>query len=252
MFEIDCILEKIKEGVTYPFLQEFLSEPSKRIRSKVAILYLKSANKEISENIFNILATGELIHNASLLHDDVIDEADMRRKKTTVSRSISPKISVLAGDYLISKAMEKVLTINNPQVTEIFRICTQKMCEAEFSQYFSRGIIPTKDDYLKICEGKTATLFSSVLKSCAIISGMDINHAKKFGKIFGIYFQIKNDLNKDSALQDKKNGIYTAIDIIGIEKTQFLLDNYREEMRTLLGVFTDSIYKKELEDLFKE
>ena len=232
-------------------LKNFVSSGSKFIRSKLAILYLKSHNIEISNDILNILISGEIIHNASLLHDDVIDNADFRRGKTSISKEFSPKISILAGDFLISKAIEILLEIKNFEIIKIFKDCTQKMSEAEIKQFFLRKQIPSKEEYLKICEGKTATLFSSILESCAIISGIQKENARIFGKIFGTYFQIKNDLDINSSNADKLNNIYTAKDILGIENTKNLLDNYIEEMSILLEELPNKIYKKELEDLIQ-
>lgn len=252
MRELDKVLENMKKGIEYPFLLEFLEEPSKRIRSRLAIFYLKISEKEFNKDIYNIITAGELIHNASLLHDDVIDETELRRGKTTIGAKISPKISILAGDYLISLAMSKILEINNLQILNIFKDCTKTMCEAEFQQYFLRGQVPSKDDYINICKGKTGTLFAAILESCALLTGMNISNARKFGETFGVYFQIKNDLDSVSAQEDKKNSIYTAKSVLGIEKTLYLLDNLKEEMRNLLGVFPESNYRQELEGLFND
>lgn len=246
---MDNVLNIMKEGIEYQFLLEFLEEPSKRIRSKLAILYLKSCDKTLDDQIYSVLAVGELIHNASLLHDDVIDEADCRRGKTPIGAKLSPKISILAGDYLVSKAIAK---LNSPEIIKIFQNCTQTMCEAEFKQYFLRGKVPTKDEYINICKGKTGALFSAILESCALSTGMDVQSAKTFGELYGIYFQIKNDLEEKSLRTDEKNEIFTAISVLGIEKTLSLLDNLREKMKIILGVFPESKYRQELEGLFRE
>ena len=126
------------------------------------------------------------------------------------------------------------------------------MTEAEIKQLFMRGEKPSIEEYLEICKGKTANLFSTILSCCAEISSMEDKYkenAKLFGETFGLYFQIKNDLNLDSAIIDKQNEIYTAIDIIGIEKTNNLLDNYKEEMENLIKNFPENIYKESLKDL---
>lgn len=246
------ITEKMREGIEYPFLLEFLDTSSKMIRSKLSILYLKSSGNEPDNNIYNILAAGELIHNASLLHDDVIDEAEQRRGKTTIGKQYSYKLSIVAGDYLISRAISKILELNNSEILEIFQNCVKSMSEAEISQYFLRGTVPSKDEYINICHKKTGVLFSAILESCAIITGMDRNCAKKFAELFGFYFQLKNDLDEVSAAVDEKNQIFTAKTVLGIENTMYLLDNLREEMRNILGVFPERSYRQELEGLFKE
>lgn len=248
---MEKVLEKLIEGIEYPFLLEFLMEPSKRIRSKVAILYLNLGGYELEDKIYNILASGELIHNASLLHDDVIDEAETRRGNTTVGKTLSYKMSIIAGDYLLSHAISKLLELNNTHIIEIFKNCTKTMCEGEISQFFLRRNIPSKEDYINICKYKTGALFAAILESCAHIAGMDEAKARKFGETFGIYFQIKNDLEEESAKADEKNEIYTAKSVLGIEKTLLLLDNYREKMKNILQEFPDNIYRQELEGLFK-
>ena len=94
-----------------------------------------------------------------------------------------------------------------------------------------------------------AALFSAILMSSAILSEIEIDTAGLFAEKFGIAFQIKNDMEENSAKTDTKNEIITAIGIFGIEKTQLLLDNYREEMRGLLKEVSDNSYKKALEEL---
>lgn len=232
-------------------LDDFILNGSKFIRSILAILYLRAQNIEINDNIYKILCVGELIHNSSLLHDDVIDDAHLRRGKTTIAKQFTPNISILAGDYLLSSAIEILLELNNIKITEIFKNCTKEMAKAEIKQFFLRKDLPSEKEYINICEQKTGLLFSSILESCAIFSKIDIENAKIIGKRFGLCFQIKNDLNEDSAKIDKKNNIYTAQDILGIEKTAFLLDNQKEEMRELIKNFPDNIYKKELEGLIE-
>lgn len=248
---MEKILEKICEGIEYPFLAAFLKEPSKRIRSRLAILYLQLNNKPLDNNIYNVLAAGELIHNASLLHDDVIDDADKRRGQTTLGKSLSYKMSIVAGDYLISHAISKLLEIRNSQIIEIFQNCTKCMCEGEISQYFSRGNIPSLEEYINICKNKTGRLFSAILESCALLADIDISKARRFGEVYGVYFQIKNDLEEESAYVDKKNEIYTAKEVLGLENTLSLLDNCREEMLSILGDFPNNIHRQELEGLFK-
>ena len=79
-----------------------------------------------------------------------------------------------------------------------------------------------------------------------------IKNALTANKIFGIIFQINNDLEDSSATQDRANGIYTAKDILGIENTRILLDNYLGEINLLLENAPNNIYKKRLEDLIKQ
>jgi len=252
-FDLGKIRNCLRKDFQDPFcngeLQEFLCGNSKFIRSKLALLYFKAQNFTLNDDIYKILAIGEIIHNSSLLHDDVLDNADTRRGKETFSKIFNEKISILAGDYLLTFAIDKLLKINNKDIFEIFNNTTRIMCKSEIQQYLNRGILPNEKDYIKICKGKTAELFSAILKACAIILQTNTQKAHYFGELFGIYFQIKNDLEPLSSLVDKRNQIYTANDILGIEKTNHLLDNYKEEICNILSSFPDNIYKKGLEDL---
>lgn len=232
----------------YSDLQKFIKSPKKRIRSLVTTLYLKAFGKE--PNI-NILVAGELIHNASLLHDDVLDKAETRRGLTTIATKHSPHISILSGDLLVSFATKTLINNNDMQVLEFFQKCTENMSNAELIQYSLRGQIPEINKYLRIIEGKTAALFIAMLKSAVISANLDIYHAESFARNFGILFQLKNDLEKVSALTDAKNGIYTVKDILGIEKTEILIDNYLREIRRDISKLPDNIYKKGLGDLLE-
>lgn len=230
-------------------LVNFVLEGSKFIRSTIVILYLKAQGVGIQPDLYKIFSSGEILHSASLLHDDVIDEAESRRGKITLAKEYDFKISILAGDYLLSCAIENLLALNNLEVLDKFKTCMKKMVEAEIKQYFYRGKISSEQEYIGICRDKTALLFSTILEASAQMVKLDITKAKLFGDYFGLCFQIKNDLNDESAIVDKKNGIYTANDVLGIEKTGNLLDNYKEEMRKLIKDFPENIYKKGLEGL---
>ena len=244
-FITDYIVDPIPNNV----LKNFVSSNSKFIRSKLAILYLKSQNIEITENIIRIISSGEITHNASLLHDDVIDNAEQRRGISTIAKEYSSKISILAGDYLISTEIEILLELEDFKIIKSFKNCIKKMTEAEFKQYFLRNKFPSKKEYIEICKNKTASLFSTILECCAIHSNIDTQKAKNFGELFGTCFQIRNDLDLNSAKLDQLNGIHTAYDILGIEKTTALLDNYKEKMSNMLKDLPVSIYKEGLEDL---
>ena len=146
-------------------------------------------------------------------------------------------------------AIKKLTNINNTQINGIFLNCTEEMSRAEINQFINRNRIPDFELYLSICMGKTSSLFAAILKSVAVLTGLSTEKAQKFGEIFGLVFQFMNDLEPASAETDSKNGIYTIKDIIGIEKTYSLIDNYREEMKEIISEFPESDYKKRLGDL---
>ena len=230
-------------------INAFLKSPSKRIRSILTLLYFMAQGALPSRDFYMVLASGELFHNASLLHDDVIDDAKIRRNSTTISEKFSSKISILAGDLLISRAIKLLSELNNTEIIRLFLKCAEDMSNAEIQQFLSRGKNVDFDLYKNICKGKTGALFGTILESAAIVSGIDCTNAREFGEKFGIIFQIKNDIQTESRTNDVKNGIRTAEDIIGIEKTCSLIDNYKEEIRSKISDFPNNKYKKGLEDL---
>lgn len=243
------IRERARELLPDSELLSFLSDGSKKIRSRLALSYIKALNKEPDDIVYNILTAGELLHNASLLHDDVIDDSELRRGVTTIGKKYSPNISILCGDYVVTNAIELLLKLNNQVIFEKFNTCVKNMAVSEIRQYFMRNGSPSLEEYIEICKGKTAGLFMTILYCCALHLNIDTEQASKFGELFGIYFQIKNDLDMHSALEDKKNKIHTAADILGIENTAVLLDNYRKDLIMLLSLIPENNYKSDLEGI---
>jgi len=232
-------------------LNDFLLGKSKRIRSLICLLYLKSFGKIVQKEIMDVLFSTELIHNASLLHDDVVDNSTIRRGVPNIYYKHGPKISVLTGDYILSIAVEKLLGVNNPAVMHLFLDATKRMSEAEIIQFEGRSGNVSIERYLEIVNGKTASLFRACIKSAALISGLEVSLAERFADNFGIIFQINNDLSPESVENDKNNGTATAIDIIGIEKTLDLKDNYKKELSKVLINIPENCYKKGIEDLIE-
>lgn len=252
--EINTLEQKLSAIVPfncgiYSDIRKFLISKSKRIRSKLAIMYLKANNAEITDEIYNILISGELIHNASLLHDDVIDDSELRRGNPTIGSKYSPKLSILSGDFVLALGIDTLLKTNNNVLLKKFLDCAKDMAGTEIMQYTNRGVMPNEDEYLKICRGKTARLFETILESCAISANLQESEAQILGKNFGIMFQIINDTLETSRENDNNNGIYTAYDIFGVEKTKALIDNYKEEILSAIGNYPNKRYRAGIEDL---
>lgn len=246
-------LEKIKNIIrrNIPYEQ---ADYGKLIRSRVGIAFAKSYGIEISESLILLCSAIELIHTASLLHDDVIDEESFRRNSESVNRKEGNKKAVLYGDVILADAMKIVLNLGSDKITNVILSAIHDMCEGELLQFSQIGIIPDLGSYIKKCELKTGSLFKALIKSiCLIINKPDISN---FGLNFGIAFQIKNDL--DNVLNigsDTKAGIYTAPIIYsgtehfsesGIEKTKSLIDNYKGKCIKDITVIKDGSYKEEL------
>ena len=109
--EINFVEHKMVENISLSeplnsSLKKFLLGKSKRIREVLPILYVKSFGKSLNENQLEVLSIVEIVHNASLIHDDIIAESDLRRGQKTVSFEFVSKLAVIAGDYLLSLSLE--------------------------------------------------------------------------------------------------------------------------------------------------
>lgn len=266
--EINLVKEKIlsfccESQNLQDVLKEFLSRKSKLIRSIVAILFLKSANETITDEQYSILAATELIHNASLIHDDAIDESVIRRGKDSINSKFGDKFSIIAGDYVTTLATQELLKLANNDVLQIYFETISKMCEGESLQYFQKGKIPTLDEYLKKTQYKTAELFKACLVASSIYSkNQMLMEAREFAINYGIAFQIRNDLEDykrgiDNS-SDIQQGIYTAPVIFAdsvennasaIEKTMDLIDNYCQRAKMALLNLSDNEYAFSLTEL---
>lgn len=249
--ELEKIEEKIKTSIqTREPLQshiiEFLTAPSKRIRPVLAILYIKALGKELTDEQLELLTTVELVHNASLIHDDIIDESKFRRGQKTISEEFDNKLGVICGDYILSVAMDKIAKLNSIEILKNFSQTLNKMCQGEINQNFDRFKIGTIEDYIEKSKNKTAYLFETALVCCAMLDKdfQNFDKVKNLGLNFGIAFQIRDDIinltNSDSlkpAENDITEGIYNAPVIYaqstenyesGIEKSKILLNNYTQ------------------------
>lgn len=239
-----------------------IKAPSKRIRPLVALLYLKMYGAEITPAQIEIQSAVELIHNTTLIHDDVIDKSDKRRNHKTLNEEFDNSLAVVTGDFLLTSAIKKLLNIKSFDILELFNIAIKKMSIGEIKQYYDKFILTDFDEYLDRCRYKTAELFIASIVSAAMVANLNTNSAKDFAKRFGISFQIRDDLlNLISAEEDKpknndiEEGIYTAPMIFakdvknlefGIEKTKELLDNYINRVKKCLDKAPENEYKQAL------
>ncbi len=239
-------------------LKSLILAPAKRIRSVIAFLFLRAYGLEISEKQLNLQCAVELAHTASLIHDDIIDKSEKRRGTYTLNSIYGDKYAVLAGDFTLTVAFNKIISLNNNSITEDFLKVFSEMVKGEISQLISKGKIPVLDEYMQKTRQKTAGLFAVSLKSAAILAGKTELAAgwRDFGYIFGTAFQIKNDL-KDLDI-DIKDGVYTAPVIFShdaenitreaIEATKNLIN----QKLLRLEAFLDNLPQNKFSDALKE
>jgi octaprenyl-diphosphate synthase len=149
-----------------------------------------------TDHHINLAAAIELFHVATLLHDDVIDKATLRRGRQTVNDRWGDDVAILYADYLYATVFDLGLSTLNPQTIRILTSTTRLMTEGEFLQIERRGDWLPVEDYLKIIKYKTGYLFSAASGLGALIAGADsdtIERMRKFGVEFGMAFQITDD-----------------------------------------------------------
>lgn len=217
-------------------LTDFLAAPSKRLRPVLGFLFSRCLFDDISKSQHEALLAIELIHNATLIHDDVIDNSTKRRSLDTINAKFDNELAVVAGDFLLSIALERVIKTKSIEVLEVFTDGLKSTCMGEINQYFSKFKITTIEQYIEKSKQKTALLFQTGILSCLLLSKEKDNKdllqiGLDFSQNFGIAFQIRDDLinllktdDLKPNLNDLKSGIYTAPIIFASQENQNILD----------------------------
>lgn len=181
--------------------ESILSHSGKQLRPMLTLLMAKTCSGgEVTPATINYAAASELLHNATLLHDDVADGSEKRRGVPTIMSLMGPSVSVLVGDYWLVKAMELILEVSDdsPGVLKIFSKTLSDLAEGEMLQLQKAQQGDTDvNDYLRIIYSKTASLFEAACVSAAISVGASetmFKAAVDYARALGIAFQIKDDI----------------------------------------------------------
>ncbi len=174
-----------------------LRKKGKRLRPALVLLTSRLFSPGSEESVF-LASLVELIHTASLIHDDIIDKADVRRGKESVHAKWGPNITVLLGDYLYIKSIGLSLQSRHDRVIRLLADVSARMIEGELDEYALGGDLGiTEGQYLNIVENKTAVLFAACCRIGAIIglaSPEEEEAVADFGLNLGKTFQIVDDL----------------------------------------------------------
>lgn len=196
-------------------LKYIKSQDGKRIRPILLLLSGGLCGK-INNNHIKSAVIIEILHTASLIHDDIVDNADERRGVPTINSIWNNQLSVLVGDFLLSIVLKNAIEMNNYEILKIISNISNRMAKGEILQIESiRKFFTNEEKYLRIIADKTGSLFSACCEISAIISDVDFkkrNAMKIFGEYLGIAFQIKDDLFEFSGKR-KKIGKPKGVDI---------------------------------------
>ena len=185
----------------------------KRLRALLTLGSAKLCGYSKGSRDINLAACVELIHSATLMHDDVIDKGTVRRGKETLNKVWDNHSSVLIGDYLLSRCFEIMVEDGNLEVLKLLSSTSSKIAQGEVLQLQHKGEVDMLEEtYLKIISAKTAELFAAATKVGAILSGVE-NKEKDalefYGRNLGLTFQIADDTldyNAELKLFGKKIG----------------------------------------------
>jgi octaprenyl-diphosphate synthase len=174
-----------------------LQSGGKRLRALLTLGSAKLSGYELGERDINLAACVELIHAATLLHDDVIDESSLRRGIKTTNSIWGNQSSILVGDYLLSRCFEIMVDDGDLEVLKLLSSTSAKIAQGEVLQLQHKGEADLLEDtYIDIINLKTAALFSAATKTGACLSGSNEKEKKaleSYGKNLGLAFQIADD-----------------------------------------------------------
>ena len=217
----------------------------KRIRPIIVFLISKIMSNE--KKVIESAAIIELIHAATLLHDDVVDQSDVRHNVNTANKLWGNDSAVLVGDFLYSRAFELIVEINRERVYKILAETTNKISQGEVMQLmYKEKIIEDKEKYIEIVYLKTGKLFeASALVAMDIAGSSDLDWAREFGKNFGIAYQLRNDY-LDYFGDDKETGKNIAEDLSEGKSTLPLIHSYmnsnRNDKSIIENIFNNKIF----------
>jgi len=174
-----------------------ISAGGKRIRPKLVLLFSNALGFAGKER-FELAATVEFIHTATLLHDDVVDESALRRGRQTANALFGNAASVLVGDFVYSRAFQMMVSVNRMRVLEVLADATNVIAEGEVLQLMNMHNPDTSvEDYLRVIRFKTAKLFEASARLGAILAEADPaveESCAAYGRALGTSFQLVDDL----------------------------------------------------------
>ncbi len=195
----DLILKKLKSDVNLieKMSNHHLSSGGKRLRALLTLGSAKLTNFKENDRDINLAACVELIHSATLLHDDVIDESELRRGVKTTNSIWGNQSSILVGDYLLSRCFEMMVEDGDLEILKLLSSTSAKIAQGEVLQLQHRGEADLLEEtYIEIINLKTASLFAAATKTGACLSKSNEKEKKaleSYGRNLGLAFQIADD-----------------------------------------------------------
>ena len=178
-------------------LRHIFSRKGKMMRPILTLLSAKKCG-EVNEAVLHAAVSLEMLHTASLVHDDVVDESGLRRGQSSVNALLDNKAAVLVGDYLLSTALEHAARTGSLRVVELVSLLGKMLSDGELQQLSNvKSDVITEEQYFDVIRHKTASLFTICAEVGALLSGaseQDVRRVRDFGEYVGLCFQIRDDI----------------------------------------------------------
>lgn len=191
--EVEQFEPEIRELAQY-----CMAAGGKRIRASLVFLGGWEKSTEVRQDLVRLAAVVELVHLATLVHDDILDAASTRHRRTTAARKFGPSTAVLLGDALFAHAVNLSTRFPDAEICRQISIATRRVCAGEITQTLRRGSVDlTLRDYYRIVDLKTAELFSVSCRLGAHLAGFPapfVSAVADFGRRLGVAYQIYDDL----------------------------------------------------------
>ncbi len=201
--ELDRLNRRINDalmsnnGLMNRVVDGYLTTKGKQIRPILVILTAKLFG-EVSDRVIAAAASVEMLHNATLIHDDVVDESKLRRGQATVNSVWDNQIAVLVGDFFVSSALQQSISTGDLRIVEALAHLGKILSLGEVDQiYNARYHCLDEEAYFKIISHKTASLFVSCIKMGAYAvdaDGPKVESMERFAELLGLCFQIRDDI----------------------------------------------------------
>lgn len=213
------VVASVDDPATRRWISYFADRSGHRLRPLLTLLVYRafaSLDSRAEPALVDLAACLELIHSASLIHDDVIDEESTRRDQTALQKLTGNRGAVLLGNVFYLKAFEIAHVLPLPGLFTDMTKTAAEMCYGEVIQSENRGQLLDQDNYLKIITYKTAALIGLSCRSAARLAGADpaaIAHIDRLGLILGILYQLRDDV------KDHDIALRTDVDVMAVARS---------------------------------
>jgi octaprenyl-diphosphate synthase len=248
--ELQSIGKRIEQMLVSDFepidevLGHLFSTSGKLIRPTLLLLTADRKRTRL-DDLIGLGASIEIVHTASLVHDDSIDSSPYRRGVETLNSKWNHKTSVIIGDYLLAQAFNEIARLRNTEIVAEMTAACQKLAAGEMRQMSMEGDLGvTEEDYFAFIREKTASLFAATCSVAAILSsGACREEFKRFGMLFGCIFQITDDL-LDYIGSSPETGKPTGLDIRDRKMTLPLIHALTRMDRAALGELQEAFSRQ--------